>query len=168
MAAEVRSWILEMGSKREQIAINQAVGMAKDTSPDLGQYLVSARVLQVRPAVLSSSGALSFIRAEKVTMLQSEDGDRKDIINIMIMGPSRFRPQSHGASSRVNSPGAGFIQQRDLVGIHWGLAWHITFDEYQALVAANKLQTESPQDGESSHKEHWLIAMEWDLVEEAT
>lgn len=167
MAAEVRSWILEMGSKREQVPLNQAVRTTGESSMDLGRYLVAARVLQVRPAVLSSSGALSFVRAEKVTLVQSEDDDGKDI-NIMIMGPSRSGSQSHRASSRTNAARTGFIHEGDLVGIHRGLAWHVTLDEYQTLVAANELQTEPPQDGGSSNLEQWLIAMEWDLVEEAT
>lgn len=167
MAAEVRSWILEMGSKREQIAINQTVGTAGESSADLGRYLVAARVLQVRPAVLSSSGALSFVRAEKVGLPLNNNEEEQEIINIMIMGPSRSRPHSHGAS-RTNAPRIGFIHEGDLVGIHRGLAWHVTFDEYQALAAANEVRAEPPQDGEFSNLEQWLIAMEWDLVEEAT
>ncbi|KAF3390470.1 hypothetical protein F1880_009061 [Penicillium rolfsii] len=165
MAAEVRSWILEMGSQREQVSLNQAIG-TRERSKDLSRYLMAARVLQVRPTVLSSSGALSFVRAEKVNLTQSED-EQKEVINIMIMGPSRSRPRSHEPSSRTNALLTGFIHEGDSVGIHRGLAWHVTFDEHPALVAGKRLQKEPPQDGENPQREQWLVAMEWDLVEEA-
>lgn len=168
MAAEVRSWILEMGSKHEPLnALNQAAGTAGDGSTDLGRYLVAARVLQVRPAVLSSSGALSFVRAEKVACLPTEDEEEKEFVNILIMGPSRSRPQLHGSSSGAHGPRSGYIQEGDLLGIHRGLAWNVTLEGYQALATANEFQTRAPQDGEPSKAEQWLIGMEWDLVEEA-
>ncbi|OOQ85012.1 hypothetical protein PEBR_30991 [Penicillium brasilianum] len=167
MAAEVRSWILEMGSKHEPLsAITQTVATAGHSSTDFGRYLVAARVLQVRSAVLSSSGALSFVRAEKVAITGTED-DEKKILNILIMGPSRSKPPSHGPPSETRGPGSGYIHERELLGIHRGLAWNVTFEEHQALAAANEFQTEVPQGGEPSKAQQWLIAMEWDLVEEA-
>ncbi|KAJ5377614.1 uncharacterized protein N7496_005023 [Penicillium cataractarum] len=169
MAAEVRSWILEMGSKHEPLnATNQAVGTTGDVSTDLGRYLVAARVLQVRPAVLSSSGALSFVRAEKVASLPTDDNEEKELLNILIMGPSRYKPQLHGPSSGAHGLRSGYILEGDVLGIHRGLAWNVTFEEYQALATANEFQTEAPRDDESSKAEQWLIATEWDHVEQAT
>lgn len=164
MAAEVRTWILEMGSQRDHIAINQTSGTMGDSSSDLTGYLVAARVLQARPAVLSSSGAFSFVRAEKVTMPLNEGHKKRELLNIMVMGPSRSKPPSQGTSSQANGPRAGFVKEGDLLAIHRGLAWHVAFDEYQALVPVKELQTGPRQDGDV---EQWLIAMEWDLIEEA-
>jgi hypothetical protein len=166
MAAEVRSWILEMGSKHEHLsAMNQTVATAGHGSTDLGRYLVAARVLQVRSAVLSSAGALSFVRAEKVAIAGAEDDGNK-FLNILTMGPSRSKPQSRGPS-QTRGPRSGYIHEGDLLGIHRGLAWNVTLRECQALDAANEIQTEVLQDGEPRKAEQWLIAMDWDLVEEA-
>lgn len=167
MAAEVRSWILEMGATREQVAINQTIGLAGDSSANLEQYLVAARVVQARSAVVSNAGALSFVRAEKVVVSPTEDDGEKEFINILIMGPPRSKPQLHGATSRSNGPRTGFIRG-DLLGVHRGLAWHVTFEEYHSLGITNGLRTELFPDDGSINREQWLIAMEWDLVEEAT
>lgn len=168
MAAEVRSWILEMGATREQVAINQAVATAGGGSPDLERYLVAARVVRARPAVLSSAGVLSFVTAEKVLFSPPGHDEREEIINILIMGPPRSKPQLHGTSSRANGQETGFIHRGDQLGIHRGLAWHVTFEEYQALGISDGLRPEEFPDDESINREQWLIAMEWDLIDEAT
>lgn len=168
MAAEVRSWILEMGATRQQGAITHAGGAVGGGSPDLERYLVAARVVRARPAVLSNAGVLSFVTAEKVVVLPTGDEVGKEFINIVIMGPPRSKPPLHGTSLRANGSQTGFIHKGDLLGVHRGLAWHVTFEEYLALGISKDLRTDQFPDDESINRKQWLIAMEWDLIEEAT
>ncbi|KAJ5153101.1 uncharacterized protein N7482_009579 [Penicillium canariense] len=168
MAAEVRSWILEVGSKREQAVINPApVESNGSRVVDLTRYLLAARIVQVKPAGLKSAGALSFVLAEPVNNFPTGD-EEPEILKIMIMGPPRSRPAPHATLSRARIPQPGFIHEGDLLGIYRDLAWHVTFGEFQALSVANGLQTEPFQNCASGSPERWLIVMEWDLVEAAT
>lgn len=168
MAAEVRSWILEMGATREQGATNHTGGAVGGGSPDLERYLVAARVVRVRPAVLSSAGVLSFVTAEKVVISPTGHDVDKKFIHIVTMGPPRSKPPLHRTSLRADGSQAGFIHKGDLLGVHRGLAWHVTFEEYQALGISDDLRTDQFPDDESIDREQWLIAMEWDLIDEAT
>lgn len=165
MAAEVRSWILEMGATHETVAINQADATAGGGSPDLGRYLVVARVVRARPAVLSSAGMLSFVTAEKVLLSPNAHDEGGEIINILLMGPPRSKIQLGATSSRANGQETGFVHRGDQLGIHRGLAWHVTFEEYQGLGISNGLRPEEFPDDESINHEQWLIAMQWDLID---
>lgn len=168
MAAEVRSWILEVGSKREHAVPSRTTVHASGTSfEDLSQYLVAARVVHASQTALSSSGALAFIQAESVSCPTGER-ESSEHINVMAMGPPRSKPDSGQLSTRTRGIQTVILRAGDLVGIHRGLAWEVEFLEFQALGAAHGLRSgASERDDQESRKQRWLVAMEWDLIQVA-
>ncbi|KAJ5965633.1 hypothetical protein N7481_012347 [Penicillium waksmanii] len=167
MAAEVRSWILEMGSKRDAIStpalqLNQASGMKR--------YLLTVRVIHANQAVLSSSGPLALIQAEKIVHGSQSEGDERETIHIMIMGLPRSKPPSRGTDQPAETAQAVTIQTGDLLGIHQGLAWNLVLHGFQQL-SSLPCPVEVPESltfgsgASSSSKKEWLIAMEWDILE---
>jgi hypothetical protein len=167
MAAEVRSWILEMGSKRDAI-LNPA--LQPNQNRDIKRYLLAVRVIHANQAVLSSSGPLAFIQAEKIVDGSQSEGGGGEIIHIMTMGLPRSKPPSRETDSRSDTVQAVTIQTGDLLGIHQGLAWNLELHGFQQLSSLS-CPVEVPgslslEDGEgSSSKKEWLIAMEWDILE---
>jgi hypothetical protein len=165
MAAEVRSWILEMGSKRDAIS---ASTLQPSQASDTKRYLLTARVIHANRAVLSSSGPLAFIQAEKITD-RSQSGDEREIIHIMTMGLPRSKPPSRGTEPRAETSQA-VIHTGDLLGIHRGLAWNLELRGFQQL-SSLPCPVEVPgslsfgSGASSSSKKEWLIAMEWDILE---
>lgn len=158
MAAEVRSWILEMGSKHEGIAKNRPPEATSASS----KYLVTARVIHVSQGTLSSSGPVTLIQAE--IMKPSEEVEQEhDFLNIMAMGLPRFQLRtsdgSHTGQSNISS-----VQTGDLVGIHRGLTWEMELHDREALGVTNSLALESGPPNDASQR--WLVAMEWDLLSE--
>lgn len=157
MAAEVRSWILEMGSKRENIASARS----SETSNTLSKYVVTARVVNVSLGTLSSSGPVALIQAE--TTRPSQEGEEHESLNIVAMGLPRSRPNSRQAS-HTGEFQALPVQAGDLVGIHRGLAWDLELHDFQALSAIHGLSLESNE--LSDTRQRWLVAMEWDIMSE--
>ncbi|KAJ5111160.1 hypothetical protein N7532_001695 [Penicillium argentinense] len=158
MAAEVRSWILEMGSRRE------GVPTVQPNPDDMTRYLRVVRVVQANQAVLSSSGPLAFIRAEIVNASSREE-DGLDIMNVMTMGLPRSKPASRQIVSRPGSVRTVAVEEGDLIGIHRGLAWDVELHVFQGLVATEGLQRPlSENNGCINPQERWLVAMEWDIV----
>ncbi|KAJ5703884.1 hypothetical protein N7493_011022 [Penicillium malachiteum] len=159
MAAEVRRWVLEMGSKREQIKHKAGFYGNEKGSGDLSQYLVAARVVSVTQAAFSSAGPLAFIRAECV----SESEGEMTVLPILAMGLPRRKPSSCSRSTPFQ------IKVGDLLGFHRGLAWDIDLHAPEASAYLGSGEQEvilSEMDNTQNPKERWLVAMEWDLVEE--
>lgn len=168
MAAEVRSWILEVGSKREQIIPSRIPEGNIRTADDLSRYLVAARVVQARQTVSGSSGPLAFIQAESVSDSTDEESENR-IFHLMVMGVPRSKPDSIEFPTQISGATAVPIRPGDLIGIHRGLAWEIELGEFQGLNAADGLQTiPSGHDETEQRKQRWLVAMEWDLIHAAT
>lgn len=164
MAADVRSWILETGSKREQALHSRLLNTDSEagSSGALSRYLVAVRVVSVSHAMLSSSGPLAFITAETVNVSREKEEDCKSL-NILALGPPKSKPRSSSRSI------PGQIQQGDLLGFHRGLAWDIDLHDPQISPAGAELETAYSQvDIPAKDRKRWLVAMEWDLVEEAT
>lgn len=160
MAAEVRSWILEMGSKREAIP-NPIL------QPDQArQYMLTARVLCANQTTFGSSGPLSFIQAES-TEGRASTREGPEIMHIMVMGQPRTKPSSWRIDDNRQFV---VIQTGDLLGIHHGFAWNLEFHANQPpgshSVPDEVLQTLPPaSDFSSASKKDWLVAMEWDILE---
>ncbi|KAJ5668222.1 uncharacterized protein N7477_006792 [Penicillium maclennaniae] len=158
MAAEVRSWILEMGSKHEGIAQSKH----SETKNASSKYLVTARVVHVSPGTLSSSGPLTLIRAEIIEASEETEQERK-FLNIMAMGSPRSQlctsDGSHTGHFHISS-----VQEGDLVGIYRGLTWEMELHDGQALGATKDLAL----DGDSLNdiNQRWLVVMKWDLLSE--
>lgn len=168
MAAEVRSWILEVGSKREHVVPQKLNADAARISEDLSGYLVAARVVRARQTVLSSSGALAFVQAEPVSRPTNEESETK-ILNVIAMGPSRSKPDTCQFPTHTNGARTASIRVGDLVGIHRGLAWEVELGQFQGFSRAHGLQSlPSGQDDHENRKQRWLVAMEWDLIPTAT
>lgn len=171
MAAEVRSWILEMGSKRENAIPSRTNADATDvTNQDLSRYLVAARVLGASQTAMNSSGALGFILAAPVND-SSNVGQESEVINILAMGPPRTKPESRQVSTRFSGIQTVPIHVGDLVGIYRGLTWEVDLDEFQTLGASNRIPLDSLSDqrtDDEKQKQRWLVAMEWDLMQGAT
>ncbi|EKV04225.1 Aromatic-ring hydroxylase-like [Penicillium digitatum] len=179
MAAEVRGWILEMGTKRDHLPyppLVQAPDLRMaDASPEMpNAYLLTARVIHVSQSALSGCGSLAFLQTEVLTGNLVQGRNPHPDLNIMIMGPSRsksaLRP-SHLHSDATTIP---YLRKGDLVGIHRGLNWSLelenSFYEHRipGQVSGHELECgPSENGGHPKTKEGWLIAMEWDLVEAA-
>lgn len=168
MAAEVRGWILEVGSKRAQPVPRNSNGDAGRVSADLGGYLVAARVVNARQVVLSSSGALAFVQAEPVGASTGEESDTR-LLNVMAMGAPRSKPDSCQFPNNTSGVPTVPIRAGDLIGVHPGLAWELELEEFRGLSAAHGLQyIPSGQDDHEKRKQRWLVAMEWDLIQTAS
>ncbi|KAJ5115094.1 hypothetical protein NUU61_000853 [Penicillium alfredii] len=170
MAAEVRSWILEVGTKREQLIMPAGsqihAGQTRDPSADeLGKYLVAARVTHATQVSCSGSGPLAFIQAQKVSRRPRKDGGIEETVNLILMGLPRSKPGTH-LSSQPNAAQRVTIESGDLVGAYRGLAWDVALPSYHANFEAQELQSNSSRnDGLAGEKEIWLMAMEWDLIQ---
>lgn len=172
MAAEVRSWILEVGSKREQAVSTRPEAGTGANSEDLSRYLVGARVVRARQTVLSSSGALAFVQAEPVSY--STDGEcETKLLNVMAMGVPRSKTDSCQLPTHISGAQTVPIRAGDLVGIHRGLAWEVELERSQersqGIGAAHGLRSiPSGQGDQEKGKQRWLVAMEWDLIQTAS
>jgi hypothetical protein len=151
MAAEVRSWVLEMGAKREQ----QQQRWVPDSSvsgADARGYFLLGRIRKVRQDVLGSSGPVAFVEVlcdgdASAAGPETESDCRARLINILLFGMPR--PQSGQVAGNNGIPG---LRPDDLVGVHKGLVWEIELDDARP--------------GSSGFdKEKWLVCMEWDLIQ---
>ncbi|KAE8152225.1 hypothetical protein BDV25DRAFT_73449 [Aspergillus avenaceus] len=149
MAAEVRSWILEMGSKRDQM------DLATEGVPDLQKYFLVVRVVEARQSSLANSGPLAFVRGRPVSSLDDENIESQlETRNVMLMGPPR---------ARQTTPGLG---PGNLVGVHRGLVWEVDLDQTE-----NTVPEVGPEDTGSGKESiqmpgKWLVGMEWELISE--
>ncbi|KOS45739.1 hypothetical protein ACN38_g3316 [Penicillium nordicum] len=179
MAAEVRGWILEMGTTRDQLpkpALSQAPNLqAPGASLEkLNSYLLTARVTHVSQSALSGCGALALLQAEVLTGNHVQGRNPNAALNIMIMGPSRSKSAVSPLPSHSDATVTPPLRKGDIVGIHRGLNWNLElgmpFCEHgiPGQVADHVSECgPSENDAHPQTKEGWLIAMEWDLVETA-
>lgn len=162
MAAEVRSWILETGSKREQAVPQDISGtMRDDTNGIFSQYLIAARVLDTRHGSLSSSGTMVFLEAEKLT--ESLNDQDYSTLNLMVMGLPRTAPPLWAPEGPI------YLRPGDLIGIHRGLTWDLELYGPPSLsMPDGQIPDQSQGNPEDSRNENWLVVMEWDLIEAAS
>ncbi|OJJ82535.1 uncharacterized protein ASPGLDRAFT_27367 [Aspergillus glaucus CBS 516.65] len=154
MAAEVRGWVLEMGTKREQLD-SSVVRFGAQVGVDSRKYLVTTRIVKVVRSVLRSSGPVAFVEAELLSegSISVDDGRR----NILLMGSPRSRP------------GDSELAQGSVVGVYRGLVWEIELDRdgVDALSRKDGVDVGNLGDYQSSNandRERWLVVMEWDLL----
>ncbi|KAE8356593.1 hypothetical protein BDV28DRAFT_95311 [Aspergillus coremiiformis] len=164
MAAEVRSWILEMGTKREQAQMNRG-----SSGPDLQKYFIAVRITDVRQSALASSGPLAFVRGRSVTALDDDNHDTgfpddPETKNLLLLGPPRAFP----AESKSQDSDAGHVPGLaggDVVGVYRGLVWELDLAD---RVSEHDVEgTEIGPDSagpENSVTRKWLVGVEWDLV----
>lgn len=170
MAAQLRSWVLEMGAKREQLPKSALIQSteSESTMPSSGalaKYLVAARVAGITHSKTAGCGSIAFLQAEPVVRHQVQDIDVTDCLNILIMGPPRSKPDF------CQSPSDLVPQKGDLIGIHRGLTWTLRLRSLPGQVEDHHgathptLPDATPANEENFEgKEPWLVAMEWDLI----
>ncbi|RJE18358.1 hypothetical protein PHISCL_09306 [Aspergillus sclerotialis] len=154
MAAEVRSWILEMGTKREQLppdAVNQ-------------NYLLTARVEDARRGGFGSSGPVTFVVGRCVRASGGEGSGfaQQDDRNIVLFGAPKVSPQGASAENMAE------LKTGNLVGIYRGLVWEVELDKLESMGNGEGEREADPRPGgqdNSREKEKWLVCMEWDLLE---
>lgn len=147
MASEVRSWVLEMGTKREQLQPSPGRQMF---STETKNYLITARITDVRRCALGSSGPLAFVEVQ-VQQQSQEVGDSRR--NILLMGSPRFRP---GYGLRVD----------DVIGVYRGLVWEIELNQDGGnLLKEGPNPTDLAGYTHGDDPEKWLVVMEWDLLQ---
>lgn len=164
MAAEVRSWILEMGSKHESVAQSRS---PEANTPSSSRYLVTARVVHATQGTFSSSGPVALVQAEITRPSEDQNQEQKEeseCLNIMVMGLPRSQTRSSGGSHTDQICNSS-IKIGDLVAIHRGLTWEMDLHDFQALGATKDLAFEG--DLPSDAKRRWLVAMEWSILPES-
>lgn len=153
MAAEVRGWVLEMGTKREQL--DSSMIKVDAHKVDLRKYFVTARISNVVRSVLRSSGAVAFVEAKLLSggSISVDDGRQ----NILLMGSPRSRS------------GDSELAQGSVVGVYRGLVWEIELDRDGIDALSRKDEVDAGdlddcQPSSANDRERWLVVMEWDLL----
>ncbi|KAL4799788.1 hypothetical protein BDV19DRAFT_236770 [Aspergillus venezuelensis] len=178
MASEVRTWILEMGSQREQQVhartmpgVNPGLGgqTHSDGSAGLSMYAFILRIQNVRQSALGSCGPLAFSRGQVIESERGNDmmasladaqtnDDNDDVTrNVLLMGAPRLCPGELRPSSRVPE-----LRIDDMVGILRGLVWEVGLRgledaTFEAAVSEHE-QTLQNEGG------RWLVGMEWEVI----
>lgn len=189
MAAEVRSWILEMAVKRENLRQQQQQqhrpqpdsDNQEATQPDTGRYFLTAEVETSRQAPLHGPGSVSFVRARPVRTESSRETSpppREEKKNILLFGSPASQ---QGVSSRASSDAATNapeLNPNNVIGIHRGLVWEIELGtepsrrEERGDSSADHghegedIPSACPQQDHAKEgkTEKWLVGMEWDLL----
>lgn len=149
MASEVRSWVLEMGTKREQLQPSPGRQMF---SSETKKYLITGRITKVRRSALGSSGPFTFVEAQVQQPAEAGVGESR---NILLMGSPSFRPGYHE------------LQVDDVIGIYRGLVWEIELnqDGIDDLLRKSSIPADLTGYKNSDDPEKWLVVMEWDLLQ---
>ncbi|KAE8398058.1 hypothetical protein BDV37DRAFT_41302 [Aspergillus pseudonomiae] len=165
MAAEVRSWILEMSTKREQMHMNHR--NRTGAGPDLQKYFLVIRIADVRQSALASSGPLAFVRGKPVTSLDDDEdasGNREgsEMRSILLLGAPRSQPAGLSSQYPDASRVPGLVRG-NLVGVHRGLVWELDLED---RLSGYDIPSEPDSDGhgQSRTTTKWLVCMEWDLI----
>lgn len=152
MAAEVRSWILDMGAKRDQANMTS---LSSRPAPDVHDYALAVKVASVRQTALTSSGPLAFVRGYPVLTLSEETqgpADSEPTKNVVLFGSPRARPTASPTEQVIRSR-APDLQSGSIIGVCRGLVWEIELSD---------LGLEGAVETASAGK--WLVGMEWDLI----
>ncbi|KAL2000857.1 hypothetical protein VTN02DRAFT_2545 [Thermoascus thermophilus] len=139
MAAEVRSWILEMAVKRghqhprpQLQPQTQSDGRPQEkeeeeeeaAQPDSGKYLVTAEIEISRCGTLPGPGSVSLVRGRAVHPDSLTQTVPERAMNILLFGPPTSRP-GQGSSSGSATANAPELNPHNVIGIHRGLTWEI-------------------------------------------
>jgi hypothetical protein len=173
MASDVRSWILEMGTKSEQIQKSLNASSREHQAqvpPDLSQYFLVLRILDVRQSALGSSGPVAYIRGVQVTGPDESEHPTSRSRRVLLLGPPR--PASLQSSrARTQIPE---LRTGHLVGVCRSLVWEVGLQ--QAHLDSNVPSEETQENEElvsslgcdtsTKHPEKWLVGMEWELIDQ--
>ena len=156
MAAEVRSWILDMGAKRDQANMTTTSRPA----PDVHNYALAVKVMSVRQTALTSSGPLAFVRGQPVLSLSEEEtqrpADSGPTKNVVLFGSPRARPTGSPSEQVIRSR-VPDLQPGSIIGVCRGLVWEVELSDL-GLEGAVEFAERPASSGK------WLVGMEWDLI----
>lgn len=160
MAAEVRSWVLEMGTKREQ-QVQATLGRRNEAdsySINSNRYSLMLRISNVHQSALSSCGPLAFLQGQDMASPEDSDPANDVTKNVLLMGPPRLHPGEMRTSFRVPS-----LQAGDVVGVLRGLVWELGAESDARLILDHEqiLHRESER---SPGLGRWLVGMEWEVI----
>ncbi|KAL4881082.1 hypothetical protein BJY04DRAFT_189873 [Aspergillus karnatakaensis] len=178
MASEVRGWILEMGTKREQImqstaaatrVSRDAAGAEAETDEaavNAQRYSFMLTIRNVRQTALGSCGALAFVQGhDSPFSRQSESADEDSLPksrNVLLLGSPRLRPGELRTSS-VRPPE---LKEGDVVGVFKGLVWEVgQEDETGPGLDHEQILRRESQRGPGLGR--WFVGMEWEVVSSA-
>ncbi|PWY96561.1 hypothetical protein BO94DRAFT_14468 [Aspergillus sclerotioniger CBS 115572] len=169
MAAEVRSWILEMGAKREQQQTSPSYYQRTDSSsPDTRKYSVTVRINSAHQTALRSCGSLAFVQGHPVDTLGVSSGpvtyDESQLKNVLLLGPPR-QPTHQTRHATIRIPE---LKLGDTIGVCRGLAWEVDLGEHQnAQVSGTDLRLDDLSPLDRSYLQtagKWHVGMEWELI----
>ncbi|RAL06105.1 uncharacterized protein BO80DRAFT_450859 [Aspergillus ibericus CBS 121593] len=169
MAAEVRSWILEMGAKREQQQTSPSYNQRTDSSlPDIWKYSIAVQIHSARQMALRSCGSLAFVQGHPVVSRgetsESDTHNETQMKNVLLFGPPRQSSmRSRHAAIRIPE-----LKPGDTIGVCRGLAWEVDLGEHQsAQVSGTDLSLNDLSPSDRSHLQtagKWHVGMEWELI----
>ncbi|GFF32471.1 hypothetical protein IFM46972_03558 [Aspergillus udagawae] len=173
MASDVRSWILEMGTRSEQMqkSLNACSRDQQNQGPsDLSQYFFVVRILDVRQSALGSSGPLAYIHGVQVTPPDESERANSQSRRVLLLGPPR-PASSQTSRARTQIPE---LRTGQLVGLLRSLFWEVGLE--QAHLEGNVPREETQENGElvstlgcntsTERLEKWLVGMEWELIDQ--
>ncbi|GIJ82927.1 hypothetical protein Asppvi_001442 [Aspergillus pseudoviridinutans] len=172
MASEVRSWILETGTKSEQIQKSlNACSRDHQTqgTSDLSQYFLVLRILDVRQSALGSSGPLSYVHGVQVTPDESERANSQSR-RVLLLGPPR-PASSQSSRARTQIPE---LRTGHLIGVFRSLVWEVGLEQVHLEGNVPREETQENEelvsslgcDRSTDHLEKWLVGMEWELIDQ--
>ncbi|PKX98104.1 uncharacterized protein P174DRAFT_455869 [Aspergillus novofumigatus IBT 16806] len=169
MASDVRSWILETGAKSEQIQKSlNAYSREHQTQapPDLSQYYLVLRILDVRQSALGSSGPVAYIRGVEVTVPAELEREISQSRRVLLLGPPR--PASlQSSSARTQVPE---LRTGHLVGVFRSLVWEVGLEQAHApreeTQENEELVSSLGCDTSTENLEEWLVGMQWELIDQ--
>ncbi|PYI08814.1 hypothetical protein BO78DRAFT_56649 [Aspergillus sclerotiicarbonarius CBS 121057] len=169
MAAEVRSWILEMGAKREQQQASPSYCQRTDpSSPDIRKYSIAVRINSAHQSALRSCGALAFVQGHSVDSLgvssERDTHNEPQMRNVLLLGPPR-QPSMQSRHAAIRIPD---LKPGNTIGVCRGLAWEVDLGEHQgAQVSGTDLSLNDLSPSDRSHLQtagKWHVGMEWELI----
>ncbi|KAL3477815.1 hypothetical protein BJX99DRAFT_257188 [Aspergillus californicus] len=174
MASEVRSWILEMGTKREQ-QLHATAHRGNQMQPRMvghERYSLVVRINNMRQSALGSCGPLAFIQGQAIVSpehggsgLEGGNTLQESVKNVLLLGAPRVRPgELRTFNGRVPT-----LQTGDVVGVCRGLIWEVGADDEgkdTRLVPDHEqiLRCESER---SPSLGRWVIGLEWEMISPA-
>lgn len=173
MASDVRSWILEMGTKSEQMQKSLDAHSSAHYAqgpPDLSQYYLVLRILDVRQSALGSSGPVAYIHGVEVTLPDESESATSQSRRVLLLGPPRPASlQSSRARAQVPE-----LRTGHLVGVFRNLVWEVGLDQTHLDGNVPSEDTQKKEEPASSlgrntsteHLEKWLVGAEWELIDQ--
>jgi hypothetical protein len=175
MASTVRSWILETGTKAEQMQKSlSAYSREHQTQqpPDLSRYFLVLRIVAVRQSALGSSGPVAYIHGVPVTLPDETERSISQPRRVLLLGPPRPASlQSFRAKPQMPELRAGH-----LVGVFGSLVWEVDLEQVHLDGNVSREETQESEELLSSlggdtntgteHLEKWLVGMDWELIDQ--